>query len=269
MEWAVNGEQDVRCESLLVGPQSTLGRALIGALGPDHDVRTLSPQPLPGVSGHANHVGDPKERDIAAAATSGCEAVIDLRAIMLSDDVTELDRVDAATRYILISSLGLFERYPIEYRDTEQWAPRPTTCIDDLVCHLSEVTVREILPTPQLAWAKHHARAESRRWSYRSGVLLAGVGRRESHNDPGALFHGMGDCFDRSSLQENRLWLSDTHAPAGVALGANLLEAIAFPGKRWLFQSKREHERDARVRDAVSPTAACRLDWPCHVIRAE
>lgn len=143
---------------LLVGPQDILGRSLIAALRPVHDVRTLSPHVLPGASGPADHLGDPRDRDVAVAATSGCEAIIDLRAIGDADDLSDLDRIDAATRgtynlitsasaatrYILISSLGIFERYPMDFRVTEQWAPQPTTSIDDLACYLSEATVREV-----------------------------------------------------------------------------------------------------------------------------
>ena len=142
---------------LLVGSQSILGRALISSLGSAHDVRTLSSSAPRGESGPTDLIGDPRDRDVAAAATHGCDAIIDLRTVTAADGVADLDRVDAATRgtynlltsasaatrYILISSLRLFERYPIEFRVTEQWAPRPTTNIDDLVCHLSELTVRE------------------------------------------------------------------------------------------------------------------------------
>lgn len=143
---------------LVTGTQGLLGQALVKDLGTAYKVHTLNLQAGTGGSGPTDLVGDPRERDVAAAATSGCEAIIDLRALALGGSPTELDRLDAATRgtynlittasaakrFILISSLCLFESYPIHYRVTEQWAPRPTTNIEDLVYHLSEVTVREV-----------------------------------------------------------------------------------------------------------------------------
>ena len=143
---------------LMVGPQGVLGRALLSALESDHEIRTLASRLPRGEFGSADPGDDPRDRNIAAAATRGCDAIIDLRALAAGDGVNDLDRLDAATRgtynllttapaatrYILISSLRLFEHYPIDCRVTEQWAPRPTTAIDDLACHLSELTVREV-----------------------------------------------------------------------------------------------------------------------------
>lgn len=143
---------------LLIGTDGLLGQSLVDACKADHDVRTLNPHAVPGRTGPQDLVGDPRDRDVAAAATRGCEAIVDLRAISDSHAATDLDRVDdatrgtynlittasAATRYILISSLRLFERYPIAYRVTEQWAPHPTTNVEDLACFLAEATVREV-----------------------------------------------------------------------------------------------------------------------------
>lgn len=143
---------------LIVGAEGVLGRALLGTLASEHDVRTLNQHVQRGASGAPEPDADPGDREVAAAGTSGCDAIIDLRALASGDGVADLDRLDAATRgtynlittapaavrYLLISSLRLFERYPIDCRVTEQWAPRPTTAIGDLVCHLAESTVREV-----------------------------------------------------------------------------------------------------------------------------
>ena len=140
---------------LITGSQSKLGAALVRALSVSHQVRTLD---LPA---HANGspptiAGDPRDREVAAEATKDQDVIVCL-VPAVGDYPTELDVLDAATRgtynlittasaatrFILLSSLRPFERYPAEWWVTESWAPRPTTDVADLAPYLAELTVRE------------------------------------------------------------------------------------------------------------------------------
>ncbi len=141
---------------LITGSTSKLGAALVRALSSAHDVRTLD-LTGDGSGSSPTHVGDPRDRDFAATAVADCEAIVHL-APLAPPGASAVDVLDAATRgtynlittassatrFILLSSLRLFERYPMEWRVTEQWAPRPTTEIDDLATYLAELTVREV-----------------------------------------------------------------------------------------------------------------------------
>src|SRR5439155_12554711 len=121
----------------------------------NHEVRTLD------LGSRANGspptiTGDPRDREVAAEAVRDCDVVIHL-APAVGDYPTELDVLDAATRgtynlittatdatrFILLSSLRPFERYPADWWVTESWAPWPTTDVADLAPYLAELTVRE------------------------------------------------------------------------------------------------------------------------------
>ncbi len=140
---------------LVTGAGGKLGQALVKALSKDHDVVTTD---LPSGKGRAKvtHEGDPRDRDFAAECVTGCDAIIyDVQSPISSD--SDIDRLDGATRgvynllttskasrFILLSSLRIFEQYPVEYWVTEQWAPRPTTDVEDLANYLAELTVLEL-----------------------------------------------------------------------------------------------------------------------------
>ena len=141
---------------LISGSRGTLGSALVNALAGRHEVRTLDL--AGGGAGSApTYTGDPRDRDVATEAVRDCDAIIHLPPLAAAD-ASPTDILDAATRgtynlittaasatrFILISSLRLFERYPVEWRVTEQWAPRPTTAVEDLAPYLAELTVREV-----------------------------------------------------------------------------------------------------------------------------
>ena len=137
---------------LVTDSQSKLGQALTRQLSRQHDVQTLD------LSGSgATFVGDPRDRDFAARVTADVDAIVHL-APLAPVDASPVDVLDSATRgtynlittaakasrFVLISTLRLLEAYPIEYRVTEQWAPRPTTGVADLAPYLAELTVREV-----------------------------------------------------------------------------------------------------------------------------
>src|SRR5262245_51781159 len=122
-----------------------LGRRLVEALGREHEVRLLE--------------GDPRDRALAARATAGVEAVVcALPPIDRDDPLPALDRASrgvynlittatSAGCFVLLSSLRPFERYPLDHRVTEYWAPRPTTEPADLVPFAAEAVVREAAHT--------------------------------------------------------------------------------------------------------------------------
>lgn len=140
---------------LITGSHGLLGRALVTAFGPRHDVRTLDLVEDNGV--RPTCVGDPRDRDLAAQAASGCDVIVH-QLLRPRSRASELEILDLATRgtynlisaapassrFILVSSLRLFERYPVEWNVTEDWAPEPTTDSDDLAAYLAEAVVREI-----------------------------------------------------------------------------------------------------------------------------
>ena len=138
---------------LVSNTHTALGERVARYLATRHDVRSLG-LGLGVVRGRIE--GDARDRAVAASATEGCQAVIQ---VATSADIapTPLDAIDNATRgtynllttgksltrFIVLSSLRLFERYPEGNWVTEQWAPRPTTNPNDLVPFLAEATVRE------------------------------------------------------------------------------------------------------------------------------
>jgi nucleoside-diphosphate-sugar epimerase len=130
---------------LLATAPGLLRDRLVAGLGSTHDVVLLE--------------GDPRDRDMAAQATAGVDAVVcDLPSADAADPLPALDRASrgvynlittatAASRFVLLSSLHQFERYPLDHRVTEYWAPRPTTDPVDLVALLAEAVVREAAHT--------------------------------------------------------------------------------------------------------------------------
>lgn len=98
--------------------------------------------------------GDPRDRESAQTQAAGVDAVIcTLPAVDPNDPLTALDLASRGvynllttpglTRFVLVSSLRTFERYPLDHRVTEYWAPRPTTDLADLVPFAAEAVVRE------------------------------------------------------------------------------------------------------------------------------
>jgi nucleoside-diphosphate-sugar epimerase len=122
-----------------------LGRRLVEALAREHAVTVLD--------------GDPRDRETAARATEGVDAIVcALPSIEGGDPLPALDRASRGTynlittatsagRFVLLSSLRPFERYPLDHRVTEYWAPRPTTDPADLVPFAAEAVVREAAHT--------------------------------------------------------------------------------------------------------------------------
>src|SRR5438093_534789 len=143
-----------------------LGRRLVEALAREHAVTVLD--------------GDPRDRETAARATEGVDAIVcALPSIHGGDPLPALDRASRGTynlittatsagRFVLLSSLRPFERYPLDHRVTEYWAPRPTTDPTDLVPFTAEGVVREAAHALPL-----------RAICLRLGVVVDGQGARD------------------------------------------------------------------------------------------
>jgi nucleoside-diphosphate-sugar epimerase len=127
---------------LLTDHQSLLGAALARALARQHEVRTLAPG------------ADPRDRATAASAVTGCETIVHQVPLAAGAPEELLDAAARGTynllvagtsvrRFILLSSLRIFEQYPADWWVTEHWAPRPTPTAPDLAPYLAELIVRE------------------------------------------------------------------------------------------------------------------------------
>ena len=128
---------------LITGGETIVGDALARALAPDHLVLR-------------GDLSEPADRARALAAVPGCDAIVHLVA-GLNPALPPLDEFDVATRgtydlitaadpatrFILVGTLRIFERYPADWWVTEHWAPRPTATIGDLAPYLAELVVRE------------------------------------------------------------------------------------------------------------------------------
>lgn len=129
---------------LLIGVREPLRQRLRVTLGQHHEVSIVE--------------DDVRDRDIAARATAGVDAVVCGLPVRGDDPLEAIDRASrgiynvittaaSATRFVLLSSLRPFERYPLDHAVTEYWAPRPSTHPDDLVPFVAEAVVREAAHT--------------------------------------------------------------------------------------------------------------------------
>src|SRR5688500_12995331 len=116
---------------LITESSSLLGSTLAEALASQHEIVTL------------NSGVDARDRDEAADVSKDCDAIVHLLP-EVGPDADPLELLDIATRstynllttsaarrFILISSLLSFERYPAHWRVNESWAPRPSTAVED------------------------------------------------------------------------------------------------------------------------------------------
>ncbi|MGH2367589.1 MAG: hypothetical protein ACRDI2_05265, partial [Chloroflexota bacterium] len=134
---------------LIAGNAGLLAGTLVRALAGTHDVRVIA-------------AADALDRERAAAATAGRDVVVHFplfatpaaSALHAPDAAHRLDIAGRATynliatasdaqRFVLVSTLRHFERYPVEWLVTERWAASPTTHVDDLAPYLAETVARE------------------------------------------------------------------------------------------------------------------------------
>ena len=126
----------------ITGANSRLARAVIAALSGEHAIRAVdtrfdSPESFRG----AEQVeGDPRDRDFATSVTDGADAVLHLAPLALDgmDDATVVDTFSRGSfnlvnmaieqgvrRFLVASTLGMFDRLPSNWRVDEHWRPRP------------------------------------------------------------------------------------------------------------------------------------------------
>jgi nucleoside-diphosphate-sugar epimerase len=129
---------------LFVDVRQPLRQQLLVVLGQHHEVSVVDE--------------DVRDRDIAARATAGFDAVVCGLPAPGDDPLEAIDRASRgiynaittaarATRFVLLSSLRPFERYSLDHAVTEYWVPRPSTHPDDLVPFVGEAVVREAAHT--------------------------------------------------------------------------------------------------------------------------
>ena len=137
---------------LITESSSLLGSTLSTALAGDHDITTLDR----GGAGQPTFVGDARDPELAAQVAADRDAIVHLLPAA-SADLDPAEMIDLAARstynllttttaerFILVSTLRIFEAYPVEWRVSEWWAPRPTTDAADLAPYLAEVAAREL-----------------------------------------------------------------------------------------------------------------------------
>jgi nucleoside-diphosphate-sugar epimerase len=143
MNLRIDIERTPQMRILLVGDDGTLLETLTRSLGPAHDLLVL---------GNGPDLLDPA----VAAVMADREAVIYCPPPALpSTDNSVLQRAAGIVynlvtsapqlrRLILLSSLQLFRTCPVHWRVNEDWRPRPTSALDDLVYVAAESVAREL-----------------------------------------------------------------------------------------------------------------------------
>jgi nucleoside-diphosphate-sugar epimerase len=144
---------------LISGGDSRLARTVVKALPSETQVRLIDREFTSTLPPSAEgREGDLRDVAFVAEALQGIDAVLHLAAIQpASDDPTEA--IDFATRgtyvlatealkadvarFVLGSSLALFDRLPPSWRVREYWRPRPEPTPEHLCPYLAELSIRE------------------------------------------------------------------------------------------------------------------------------
>jgi nucleoside-diphosphate-sugar epimerase len=188
--------------------------------------------------------GDPRDLDTAARGTPSVDAVIcalpDLQPGH-SAPLPALDRASrgvynlittaaaaGANRFVLLSSLRPFERYPLDHAVTEYWAPRPTTEPEDLIAVVAEAVVREASHTLPLKVI-----------CLRLGTVVDSLDARDPravHVDDAVQAVERALAFEASAGEPSNGWWAfhivgagRTRFPLGMAGGAGRVTAIDMP----------------------------------------
>ncbi|MCS6775160.1 MAG: NAD-dependent epimerase/dehydratase family protein [Chloroherpetonaceae bacterium] len=144
---------------VISGGKTLLARAVARVLAEKAQIilvdNTLPELSVPGVETRA---GDLRDRGFVAEAVAGAEAVVHLGAIepAFEDGSEAIDFATRGTyvlateaasagvkRFVVGSSLTLFQRLPAHWEVTEIWRPRPEPRVEHLSPYLAELSVRE------------------------------------------------------------------------------------------------------------------------------
>lgn len=146
---------------LVVGNRTSAFGALIERLSRKHQVTVLAREASDRLPSSVRQIcGHERTRDLVREALTGQDAVIDACRLEnygvvpeheapFSDGLTSTyllltEARQFIKRYVLLSSLRLFEAYEPTLPVTEQWAPRPTTNVADISLYLREIMAREV-----------------------------------------------------------------------------------------------------------------------------
>ena len=132
----------------VTGAEGRLGRAVMEALSGEHEVVPIA--------------GDLRDAGMCRAAVEGCGAVVHLGAHPegWGAALAEGERLDTCARgtfelmraavgarvprVVLVSTLQMFEAYPVGWAVHEGWRPRPSTELRELGPYVAELSVREV-----------------------------------------------------------------------------------------------------------------------------
>jgi nucleoside-diphosphate-sugar epimerase len=144
---------------LMTGGNSPLARAVASELSGEYQFRLADRRldaPLP--PGAESFAGDPCDAGFIQETVSGVDAILHLSPVfpIASSESDALDQAARGTfallkaageagvrRFVLGSSLDLFEKLPSHWRVTESWKPRPQPVIEQLGPWLAELSLRE------------------------------------------------------------------------------------------------------------------------------
>lgn len=143
---------------LVTGGGSKLARAFAEAFGSKFEIVLVDWEAFADVSGVKNVAGDLGDPDVAAEILQNMDAVIHLDPLQATERsatqaletttrgtyvlATEA-RKAGVSRFVLGSSLSVFERMPPQWNVSEWWRPRPTAELDALCPFLAELSLRE------------------------------------------------------------------------------------------------------------------------------
>jgi nucleoside-diphosphate-sugar epimerase len=142
----------------ITGGNLPLARATLAALPREARPRLVDTAFDPPPAGAEALAGDLCDPAFAEAAVAGADVVLHLAPLASSgDDLADVDGATRGTyqlfaaaagagvrRFVLGSSLALFDRLPDGWKVDERWRPRPTSSAADLRAWLSELCVREL-----------------------------------------------------------------------------------------------------------------------------
>jgi len=143
---------------LVTGGKSSLARAAAAAFGSEFELTLADFEPFDAVAGVKTVAGDMGDPAFVTEIVQGVEIILHLDPLQAAQrpDADAIDTTARGTyvlateakkagvaRFILGSSLILFERLPAQWNVTEVWQPRPRPTLDALCPFVAELSLRE------------------------------------------------------------------------------------------------------------------------------